>query len=105
LDDANLIVSGSGDRKYHLMLSRRALGLNSSWRLGFHSSTGRICAGFGEIIVDEGMGSERIRIASIRQLTMDEFDALLIRFGKKEPQIETAPVPKEVEGAEVEELD
>jgi hypothetical protein len=30
---------------------------------------------------------------------------LLIRFGKKEPEIELDPVPEPVDGAEVEELD
>jgi hypothetical protein len=29
----------------------------------------------------------------------------LIQYGKKEPEIKQAPVPREVKGAEVEELD
>lgn len=105
LDDANLIVTGGVSRMYHVALSRRAMGLRSSWSIGFRSTTGQICAGFGEIVVDDGMGPDRIRIASIRQLTPAELDALLVRFGKKEPEIEPAPAPTEVEGAEVEELD
>ena len=105
LDDANLIVSGSGKRKYHVTLSRRAIGLRSSWKIGFRSSSGQICASFGELVVDDGMGPERIRIASIRQLTPDEHDALLVRFGKIEPEFEQPPAPASVESAEVEELD
>jgi hypothetical protein len=105
LDDANLVVSGTGSRKYHLTLSRRAIGLRSSWKIGFRSTTGQICGRFGEIIVDDGMGPESIRIASIRQLTPEEHDALLVRFGKKEPEYEQTPAPKSVESAEVEELD
>jgi len=105
LDDANLIVSGSGKRKYHVTLSRRATGLRSSWKIGFRSTTGQICASFGELVVDDGMGPERIRIASIRQLTPDENDALLVRFGKIEPEFEQPPAPASVESAEVEELD
>ena len=31
LDDANLIVSGSGKRKYHITLSRRATGLREEY--------------------------------------------------------------------------
>jgi hypothetical protein len=105
LDDANLIVTGSGKRTYHITLSRRAIGLRSSWKIGFRSTTGQICASFGELVVDDGMGPERIRIASIRQLTPDEHDALLVRFGKIEPEFEQPPAPASVESAEVEELD
>ena len=81
------------------------MGLRTSWSIGFRSSTGQVCAGFGEVIVDDGVGLDRIRIASIRYLTREELDTLLIRFGKKEPEIESAPEPAEIEGAEVEELD
>ena len=105
LDDANLIVSGSGSRDYHITLSRQAFGLRSSWKIGFRSRTGQICAGFGELVVDDGMGPESIRIAAIRQLTPGEYEDLLVRFGKIEPNIEQTPAPVSVESAEVEELD
>lgn len=105
LDDANLIVTGRGSRKYHVTLSRRAIALRSSSKIGFKSSTGQICAGFGELIVDDGLGLEKIRIKSIRRLTPDEVEDLLVRFGKKEPEIEQTPARQSVESAEVEELD
>ncbi len=105
LDDANLVVTADGNRKYHVSLSRRALGLKGSWKIAFRSSSGRICGRFDDIIVDDGFGAESIRIAAIRQLTPEEYDALLVRFKKKEPAIEPAPATDEVESAEVEELD
>jgi hypothetical protein len=105
LDDSNLIVTAAVKRKYHVELSRRAFGLRSSWNIGFRSSTGSVCAGFGELIVDNGVRPERIRIASIRRLSPDDVDDLLIRFGKKEPEFEQTPAPEEIDGAEVEELD
>lgn len=105
LDDANLIVSAGAKRRYHLELSRRAYGLRSSWKIAFQSSTGRICGGFSNIIADDGFGPERIRIASIRQLTPEDEEDLLIRFGKIEPEYEQPRQPEEVDGAEVEELD
>ncbi|MDH3547274.1 MAG: DUF6491 family protein [Gammaproteobacteria bacterium] len=105
LDEANLIVSESVRRKYHVVLSRRAYGLRSTWQIGFRSPTGRICAGFSDLIVDDGFGPGRIRIASIRQLTPEDEEDLLIRFGKIEPETEQTPATQEVEGAEVEELD
>jgi hypothetical protein len=105
LDDANLVVTAQANRKYHVTLSRRAPGLRSSWKIGFRSTSGRICGGFDEMLVDDGFGPERIRIASITQLTPEEHEALLVRFGKKEPAIEQAPATDDVESAEVEELD
>jgi len=90
-----------------MMLSRRAFGLKSSWRIAFRSPSGRICGGFDEIIVSDGVGGrpEAIRIDSIRRLSPEEEEDLLIRFGKKEPEVEQPRQPEAVEGAEVEELD
>jgi hypothetical protein len=105
LDESNLIVSASARRQYHLELYRRAYGLRASWQIGLNSATGQICSGFGDLVVDGGFGPERFRIASIRQLSPEDEDELLIRFGKKEPEYRQAPTPNEVEGAEVEELD
>jgi hypothetical protein len=51
------------------------------------------------------LDGESIRITSIRELTPEEEEHLLIQFGKKEPEIKHTPAPQEVEGAEVEELD
>jgi len=105
LDDANLVVTANANRKYHVSLSRRAVGLRASWKIGFRSTSGRICSGFDEIIVDDGLGPESIRIAGIRELTPEEHEELLVRFGKMEPTTEQAPAIESVESAEVEELD
>jgi hypothetical protein len=105
LDDSNLIVTASPRRKYHVVLARRALGLRSSWQVAFHSPTSEICAGFGEIVVDDGFGPEGFRVASIRALTPEDEEELLIRFGKIEPKYKQPPPEQDVEGAEVEELD
>ena len=105
LDEANLIVEGSSRRSYHVGLQRRAFGLNSSWSIAFSSPTGRICAKFSELIFKGDFERESIRIASIKELTTDEEEILLIQYGKKKPEIEHTPAPAELPGAEVEELD
>lgn len=105
LDDANLIVTEGVSRKYHMELSRRAFGLRSTWQIGFRTPTGRVCGGFSDIVVNDGIGPDSIRISSIRRLTPEDEEDLLIRFGKKEPEIEQPRQPEEVDGAEVEELD
>ena len=105
LDESNLIVSASGRRQYHVVLQRRAHGLRSNWAIGFKSATGRICPAFGEVVFEGHFDGESVRIASIRELSSEEEEDLLIRYGKKEPEIEHTPVPQEVKGADVEELD
>ena len=105
LDESNLIVSASGRRQYHLALQRRAFGLRSNWAIGFKSPTGRICSGFSEVVFDGQFDGESIRIASIRELSAEEEEDLLIRYGKKEPEYEQTPVLEDVKGADVEELD
>ena len=105
LDDGNLIVTGGVKRKYHVALMRRAFGLRSSWRIGFKTRSAQVCPGFSELVFDDGTGLQSIQVASIRALTPEEYDDLLVRFGKKEPEVKQAPEPEKVEGAEVEALD
>jgi len=105
LDEANLIVTGPRKRSYHVVLGRRAFGLRSTWQIGFRSPTGMICPGSSELIVDDGLSVETYRVRSIRSMTPDDRDDLLVRFGKKEPDMEQTTEPHDVEGAEVEELD
>ena len=105
LDEQNLIVDGSGRRSYHVVLWRRAHGISSSWSIGFKSPSSRICAGNSDVLFRGHFDGESIRITSIRELTPEDEEDLLIRFGKKEPEIKQTPAPHEVEGAEVEELD
>ena len=104
LDERNLIID-AGRRSYHLVLQRRAWGLNSSWGIAFKSTTSRVCAGFDEMVFKGHLDGESIRIESIQALTPEEEEHLLIRFGKKEPEIEHTPPPGDVKGADVEELD
>ena len=105
LDEQNLVVDASVRKQSHVTLQRRAYGLRSSWGIVFDSPTGRVCANFGEVYFEGGPGAESVRIASIRQLTPEEEEDLLIRFGLKEPEVKRMPVPQEVEGADIEELD
>ena len=104
LDERNLIID-AGRRSYHLVLQHRAWGLKSSLGVGFRTRTGRVCAGFDELVFEGHLDGESIRIESIQALTPEEEEHLLIRFGKKEPEIDYTPPPQDVKGADVEELD
>jgi len=105
LDESNLIIEGSGRRNYHVALRRRAHGISSSWGIAFDSPASRVCAGFSEVVFDGHLEGGSIPIASIRELSPEDHEYLLIRFGKKKPEIEQTPAQTEVKGAEVEELD
>ena len=105
LDERNLIVEASASRAYHVVLQRRAYGLRRTWQIAFDAPTSRICERFSSLVFRGDMGTESIRIDSIRLLTAEEEEDLLITFGKKEPEIEITPEPQDVEGADVEELD
>ena len=105
LDERNLLVDASGRRVYHVVLQRRAWGLDSSWGIAFDAHSTRICAGFSDLLFKGHHDGEAIRIASIRELTPEERESLLISFGKKEPEIEHTPPPADVGAGVVEELD
>lgn len=108
LDESNLVLDGSGRRKYHVTLQRRAYGLKSAWNIRFDAATSRICGKFDNLLYRDNLGlsgETSIRIASIRKLTAEDYDDLLIKFGKKDPEIIQTRAPNEVKGADVEELD
>jgi len=106
LDERNLIITEGVKRKYHIVLSHRAFGIRSTWQIGFRSLSGRVCANSADLIYNDGLRRpESVNVRSIRQLSPDDLDDLLVRFGKKEPDVEQAPAQEEVGGAEVEELD
>ena len=107
LDDRNLLIWSSSKRAYFVRLFRRAWELKSSFQIGTLSRDNWLCPYGGDALVFNsiGRGQNKVSIASIQKINRDEADWLLVRFGKKDPAIEQTPVPKSLEGAEVEELD
>lgn len=104
LDDRNLLIYGPGDRAYYVTLFRPSFELRSSFQMGFSSRDDRLCPFGGDAIVVGSMRREEIAIQSISRVTEEQEEQLLVRYGKKEPAGEQAPAPKDVKGAEVEEL-
>jgi hypothetical protein len=105
LDDKNLLIWASAKRPYFVRLFSPAWGLRSSFQIGTVSRDDQLCPYGGDALVFDSAGRETARIASIRRVTPEEADWLLVRFGKKDPAEEQAPAPEPLEGAEVEELD
>ncbi|MFQ6006826.1 MAG: DUF6491 family protein [Woeseia sp.] len=105
LDDRNLLIWSSGKRPYFVRLSTPSWGLRSSFQIGTVSRDDQLCPYGGDELVFGSTRRDRARIASIRRVSEDEAEWLLVRFGKKKPAEQQAPEPEPVEGAEVEELD
>ena len=76
LDDSNLVISGSGRKKYHMVLHRRARGIDSSWGISFDSRDSRICPRFSDVVFDNGIGRESIGISSIQEIQLQNLLAL-----------------------------
>jgi hypothetical protein len=72
--------------------------------LGFDSRDDQLCPFGGDGIVVGSLHQESIGIQSISRVSEEQAEQLLIRYGRKEPAEQQAPPPKDVEGAEVEEL-
>jgi len=84
LDDQNLILYGPGRRAYHVVLMRRAIGLESGFTIGVYDRDGRICHYGGDAIIVEGPLTDRIQIRSIEAIDDVDLEGLNVRFGKIE---------------------
>jgi Family of unknown function (DUF6491) len=104
LDDRNLLIYGPANRAYYVTLFRPSFELRSSFQMGFSSRDGQLCPFGGDAIVVGSMHPEEIGIESITRVTEEQEEQLLVRYGKKKPADPQAPAPKDVKGAEVEEL-
>lgn len=104
LDDRNLLIWGPARRAYHVTLFRPAFELRSSFQMSFSSRDDQLCPYGGDRVVFGDFNPDSIGIQSISRISDDQADELLIRYGRKEPEQQTAPEPADVKGAEVEEL-
>jgi hypothetical protein len=104
LDDRNLLIWGPAKRAYHVTLFRPAFELRSSFQMSFSSRDDQLCPYGGDRVVFGSFNPDSIGIQSISRISDEQADELLIRYGRKEPEQQTAPEPADVAGAEVEEL-
>jgi hypothetical protein len=90
LDNRNLILYGPGNRPYHVVLTRPAIGLEREFSIGVYDADaafggiGRICPYGGDAIIIEGPVTDSILIRSIEQIDDTAVEALMVRFGKAE---------------------
>ncbi len=105
LDDRNLLIYGPANRAYYVTLFRPSFELRSSFQMGFESRDDQLCPFGGDAIVVGSLRRESIAIQSISRVSEEQEEQLLVRYGKKDPAPgQQTPEPKDVKGAEVEEL-
>lgn len=104
LDDRHLLIRGPAKRAYFVTLFQPAFDMRGSVSIGFDSRDDQLCPFGGDAVVFGSLGRERSTIQSISRVSAEQEEAILIRFGLKEPAEQKAPEPPEVKGAEVEEL-
>lgn len=106
LDNRSLLIYGAGKSAYFVRLAHSSMELRSSFQVGFSSRDGQLCPYGGDSLVfGGGFSDEDVSIRAISRISEDQADDLLVRFGRKEPDEQHIPAPREVEGAEIEELD
>jgi hypothetical protein len=89
LDDANLVLFGSGRTPYHVELFRPAIGLSFNVMIGVYDRDGRICPYGGDAIIVDGAMPDRVPIRSIKRLTDEQLDELYVQFGVRAPAVVT----------------
>jgi len=104
LDNRNLLIKAGGKRTYFVTLAISSFEMRSSFRLGVESTDSWLCPYGGDRIVFGGLSEMSLSLRSISQVTEDQEQELLIRFGKIEPPELQESAPPEVKGADVEEL-
>ena len=105
LDDRNLIIEVAGRGNYLVGLRTSARGLDEYRPIGFLGMAG-VCKGSQLVFYGSSGRQEMVRLSSIRKITPEELDVLLIHYGKKAPDYNQSMKAEEEDyGAEIEELD
>jgi hypothetical protein len=103
LDNRNLILYGTGNRPYHVVLATPAIDLEREFTIGVYDGDagfggiGQICPYGGDAIIIEGPITERIPIRSIERIDDVDVEALKVQFGKVEAADEDSLTVTEIQ--------
>jgi hypothetical protein len=98
-----LIWEGS-NKPYFVRLTTSARDMDSGISISVQSRDDRLCPYGGDGIIFSRFESRPVTIRSITRITKEQAEDIKVQYGKSEPVEPQTPAPKEVEGAEVEEL-
>ncbi len=105
LDDQSLLIWSGPRRPYYVRLFRSTRDMRSAFNIRVESRDDRLCPYGGDGLLFGSFERFPVGIRSISRISIDQADELLIRHGKKETEEPQTPAPRDVGGAEVEELD
>ena len=104
LDKRTLLIRESASRVYFVRLTTMAPEMDSGMSLATHSRDDRLCPYSGDGLIFSSFHPRPVTIRSISKITKEQEEDILVRYGKKDSDEPQTPEPKQVEGAEVEEL-
>ena len=105
LDDRTLLIWSGVSQPYFVRLHTATHDMRSGIAMKLVSRDDRLCPYGGDGLVFGSYETFPATVRSISRLTKDQAEDMMVRYGKKESGEPQTPAPKEVEGAEVEELD
>jgi len=105
LDDETLLIWAGSNRPYLVRLTQRSMDMRSTFGMSVISRDEQLCPYGGDGLKFGALESFPASVRAIDRITPDQADQLLVRYGKKAGSEPPSAAPREVEGAEVEELD
>jgi len=105
LDDQTLLIWAVSRKLYLVRLMQRSMDMRSTIGMSVISRDEQLCPYGGDRLKFGTLDSFPANVRSIARITTDQAEQLLVRYGKKSGSEPPPPAPREVEGAEVEELD
>ena len=105
LDNRTLLIWGGASRPYFVRLNNATHEMRSGIAMKVVSRDDRLCPYGGDGLVFNSYETFPATVRSISRITKDQAEDIMVRYGKKDSGESQTPAPKEVEGAEVEELD
>ncbi len=103
LDRRTLLIWG-GSRPYYVRLATPAREMESGMSVAVHSRDDRLCPYGGDGLIFSHFNGRPITVRSISRISKEQAEDILVRYGKSKSAEPQTPAPKELEGAEVEEL-
>ena len=103
LDRRTLLIWG-GSRPYYVRLATPAREMEFGMSVAVHSRDDRLCPYGGDGLIFSHFNGRPITVRSISRISKEQAEDILVRYGKSKSAEPQTPAPKELEGAEVEEL-
>ena len=103
LDSRTLLIWG-GSRPYYVRLATPTSEMEFAMGVEVHSRDYRLCPYGGDGLIFTRFNGRPVTVRSISRISKEQAEDILVRYGKSKSAEPQTPVPKELEGAEVEEL-